>query len=127
MNNIKFDKKTLDEIFQRIALGNSIKSVLDDKGLSYEGFRKTIRKSDKLKKLFDEIEELNAQTEKDIKASDELIGRIDNEMDRLDEIIYGDENITDVTASTTNDLVIKILPASTLTKIYGAKVTIASV
>tara|TARA_R100001082_G_scaffold106825_1_gene80078 strand:+ start:3197 stop:4048 length:852 start_codon:yes stop_codon:yes gene_type:complete len=37
------------------------------------------------------------------------------------------ENITDVTASTTNDLVIKILPASTLTKIYGAKVTIASV
>ena len=37
------------------------------------------------------------------------------------------ENITDVTASTTNDLVIKILPASTSTIIYGAKVTIASV
>ena len=37
-----------------------------------------------------------------------------------------DENITDVTASTTNDLVIKILPASTSTIIYGAKVTIAS-
>ena len=34
-----------------------IKSVLDDKGLSYEGFRKTIRKSDKLKKLFDEAKE----------------------------------------------------------------------
>ena len=57
MNNIKFDKKTLEEIFQKIALGNSIKSVLDDKGLSYEGFRKTIRKSDKLKKLFDEAKE----------------------------------------------------------------------
>ena len=37
-----------------------------------------------------------------------------------------DENITDVTASTTNDLVIKILPASTSTIIYGATVTIAS-
>ena len=36
------------------------------------------------------------------------------------------ENITDVTASTTNDLVIKILPASTLTKIYGATVTIVA-
>ena len=36
------------------------------------------------------------------------------------------ENITDVTASTTNDLVIKILPASTSTIIYGATVTIAS-
>ena len=36
-----------------------------------------------------------------------------------------DANITDVTASTTNDLVIKILPASTSTIIYGALVSIA--
>ena len=38
-----------------------------------------------------------------------------------------DANITDVTASTTNDLVIKILPASTSTIIYGALVVIAVV
>ena len=37
------------------------------------------------------------------------------------------ENITDVTASTTNDLVIKLTLASTSTIVYGAKVTIASV
>ena len=37
------------------------------------------------------------------------------------------ENITDVTATVTNDLVIKIAPASSSTVIYGAKVTIASV
>ena len=36
-------------------------------------------------------------------------------------------DITDVTATTTNDLVIKILPASTSTIIYGATITIASV
>ena len=36
-------------------------------------------------------------------------------------------DITDVTATTTNDLVIKILPASTSTIIYGGKITIASV
>ena len=57
MNKIKFYKKTLEDIFQKIALGNSIKSVLDDKNLSYEGFRKTIRKSDKLKKLYDDAKE----------------------------------------------------------------------
>ena len=33
------------------------------------------------------------------------------------------ENITDVTATTTNDLVIKLLPASNTTIIYGATVT----
>ena len=37
------------------------------------------------------------------------------------------ENITDVTASTTNDLVIKLTLASTSTIVYGATVTIASV
>jgi predicted peroxiredoxin len=57
MNKIKFDKKTLEDIFQKIALGNSIKSVLDKMNLSYEGFRKTIRKSDKLKKLYDDAKE----------------------------------------------------------------------
>ena len=36
-------------------------------------------------------------------------------------------DITDVTATATNDLVIKIIPASTVTVIYGARVTIASV
>ena len=34
------------------------------------------------------------------------------------------ENITDVTATTTNDLVIKLLPASNVTIIYGATITI---
>ena len=38
-----------------------------------------------------------------------------------------DEDITDVTATTTNDLVIKLLPVSSVTIIYGARVTIASV
>jgi|TARA_A100001391_G_scaffold198640_1_gene180516 predicted peroxiredoxin len=57
MNTIKFDKKTLEDIFKKIALGNSIKSVLDEMNLSYEGFRKTIRKSDKLKKLYDDAKE----------------------------------------------------------------------
>ena len=57
MNIVKFDKKTLEDIFKKIALGNSIKSVLDEMNLSYEGFRKTIRKSDKLKKLYDDAKE----------------------------------------------------------------------
>ena len=38
-----------------------------------------------------------------------------------------DENITDVTATTTNDLVIRITPASTSTLIFGAEVAIAAV
>ena len=37
------------------------------------------------------------------------------------------ENITDVTATTTNDLVIRITPASTSTLIFGAEVAIAAV
>ena len=37
-----------------------------------------------------------------------------------------DQDITDVAPTTTNDLVIKIIPASTSTIIYGARVTIAS-
>ena len=37
------------------------------------------------------------------------------------------EDITDVVASATNDLVIKITPASTSTLIFGAEVTIAAV
>tara|TARA_R110000824_G_scaffold37327_9_gene114743 strand:- start:2678 stop:3217 length:540 start_codon:yes stop_codon:yes gene_type:complete len=37
------------------------------------------------------------------------------------------ENITDVTASTTNDLVIHVTPASTSVIIYGATVTIVAV
>jgi len=57
MNTVKFDKKTLEDIFKKIALGNSIKSVLDEMNLSYEGFRKTIRKNDKLKKLYDDAKE----------------------------------------------------------------------
>lgn len=57
MNTVKFDKKTLENIFKKIALGNSIKSVLDEMNLSYEGFRKTIRKSEKLKKLYDDAKE----------------------------------------------------------------------
>jgi predicted peroxiredoxin len=57
MNTVKFDKKTLEDIFKKIALGNSIKSVLDEMNLSYEGFRKTIRKSEKLKKLYDDAKE----------------------------------------------------------------------
>ena len=57
MNTTKFDKNTIETIFQKIALGNSIKSILEDLNLSYEGFRKTIRKSDKLKKLYDEARE----------------------------------------------------------------------
>ena len=38
-----------------------------------------------------------------------------------------DQDITDVEATKTNDLVIKLLPASNSTVIYGAKVTIESV
>jgi len=57
MNKIKFDNKTLEDVFEQLALGKSVKSVLDDKNLSYEGFRKTIRKSDKLKKLYDDAKE----------------------------------------------------------------------
>ena len=38
-----------------------------------------------------------------------------------------DENITDVTATATNDLVIRITPASTSTLIFGAEVAIAAV
>ena len=37
MNKIKFDNKTLEDVFEQRALGKSVKSVLDDKNLSYEG------------------------------------------------------------------------------------------
>ena len=57
MNKIKFDKKTLEDIFQKIALGNSIKSVLDDKNLSYEGLRKLMRKKPKIRQLYEEAKE----------------------------------------------------------------------
>ena len=57
MNTTKFDKKTLEDIFKKIALGNSIKSILDEMNLSYEGFRKTIRKNEKLNKLYEYAKE----------------------------------------------------------------------
>ena len=30
MNKIKFDNKTLEDVFEQLALGKSVKSVLDD-------------------------------------------------------------------------------------------------
>ena len=41
--------------------------------------------------------------------------------------LNANENITDVTSSTTNDLVIKYMGLSTTTIVYGATVTIAAV
>ena len=76
-----------------IKLGGLEKEIADE-----ARFREWVKDpgDPELKQLFDEIEELNAKTEKDIKASNELIDRIDNELDKLDEIIYGDADITDV-------------------------------
>ena len=34
MNKIKFDSATLEDVFEQLALGKSVKSVLDDKNLS---------------------------------------------------------------------------------------------
>jgi len=57
MNKIKFDNKTLEDVFEQLALGKSVKSVLDDKNLSYEGLRKLMRKKPKIRKLYEEAKE----------------------------------------------------------------------
>ena len=51
MNKIKFDSATLEDVFEQLALGKSVKSVLDDKKLSYEGLRKLMRKKHLKKRL----------------------------------------------------------------------------
>jgi len=57
MNKIKFDNKTLEDVFEQLALGKSVKSVLDDKNLSYEGLRKLMRKKPKIRRLYEEAKE----------------------------------------------------------------------
>ena len=57
MNTTKFDNQTLSEIFEQLALGKSVKSVLDEKQLSYEGLRKLMRKKPKIRKLYEEAKE----------------------------------------------------------------------
>ena len=48
-----------------------------------------------LKELFDEIEKLDAKTDKNINLNNKLIDKIDRELDKLDELIYNDKDITD--------------------------------
>ena len=57
MNKIKFDNKTLEDVFEQLALGKSVKSVLDNKNLSYEGLRKLMRKKPKIRQLYEEAKE----------------------------------------------------------------------
>ncbi|MGB1861957.1 MAG: hypothetical protein ACPHIU_03135 [Candidatus Actinomarina sp.] len=57
MNKIKFDNKTLEDVFEQLALGKSVKSVLDEKNLSYEGLRKLMRKKPKIRQLYEEAKE----------------------------------------------------------------------
>ena len=57
MNKIKFDSATLEDVFEQLALGKSVKSVLDDKKLSYEGLRKLMRKKPKIRQLYNEAKE----------------------------------------------------------------------
>jgi len=57
MNKIKFDSATLEDVFEQLALGKSVKSVLDDKNLSYEGLRKLMRKKPKIRRLYEEAKE----------------------------------------------------------------------
>ena len=57
MNKIKFDNKTLEDVFEQLALGKSVKSVLDEKNLSYEGLRKLMRKKPKIRRLYEEAKE----------------------------------------------------------------------
>lgn len=57
MNTTKFDNQTLSEIFEQLALGKSVKSVLDERQLSYEGLRKLMRKKPKIRKLYEEAKE----------------------------------------------------------------------
>jgi len=57
MNKIKFDSATLEDVFEQLALGKSVKSVLDDKNLSYEGLRKLMRKKPKIRQLYEEAKE----------------------------------------------------------------------
>ena len=57
MNKIKFDNKTLEDVFEQLALGKSVKSVLDEKNLSYEGLRKLMRKKPKIRQLYNEAKE----------------------------------------------------------------------
>ena len=57
MNKTKFDNQTLEDIFEQLALGKSVKSVLDEKKLSYEGLRKLMRKKPKIRQLYEEAKE----------------------------------------------------------------------
>ena len=54
---MKYDQATLSDIFEQLALGKSVKSVLDEKKLSYEGLRKLMRKKPKIRQLYEEAKE----------------------------------------------------------------------
>ena len=62
---MKYDQATLEDIFEQLALGKSVKYVLDEKKLSYEGLRKLMRKKPKIRQLYEEAKEdvapLNAE------------------------------------------------------------------
>ena len=53
MNNIKFTNEVLNKIYEQLALGNSIKSVLKEIGLSWEGFRKLMHKKPKVREEYE--------------------------------------------------------------------------
>ena len=52
MNKTKFTPERLEYIFEQLALGRGIKKVLDDEKVkaSWEGFRKLLHKSQRLKR-----------------------------------------------------------------------------
>lgn len=52
-NTVKFTSEVLSAIFEELALGRSIKAVLKDKGLSWEGFRKTLHKKAKIRQEYE--------------------------------------------------------------------------
>tara|TARA_R100000353_G_scaffold172544_1_gene137849 strand:- start:679 stop:1089 length:411 start_codon:yes stop_codon:yes gene_type:complete len=54
MNNIKFTNEVLSKIYEQLALGNSIKTVLKELNLSWEGFRLLMHKKPKIRTEYEQ-------------------------------------------------------------------------
>ena len=50
---MKYNQELLNKIYEQLALGNSIKSVLKDLNLSWEGFRQLMHKKPKVRQEYE--------------------------------------------------------------------------
>ncbi len=56
-NKVKFTSEVLESLFAELALGKGIKKALEDRSLSWEGFRKLLHKKPKVRQEYEQAKQ----------------------------------------------------------------------